>query len=132
MHQDSLFHEDIFDAVKTDVMAIGGAKKVGAMLWPEKSADKAGEHLSNCLNRLRAEKLDIEQVMFIARQAREVGSHATMTFFASDCGFSVPQPVDPADERAELQRQVVAAAADFKTLVARLERVSLPISKGVR
>lgn len=69
MQQDSLFHEDIYDALGTDIKHIGGAKKVGVMLWPEKSADKAGENLNNCLNRTRPEKLDPEQIMFIVREA---------------------------------------------------------------
>lgn len=53
MNQQPLFCEDIFEALRVDVMALGGAKKVGCLLWPELSADKAGEMLNNCLNRTR-------------------------------------------------------------------------------
>ena len=124
MQQDSLFHEDIYDALGTDIKHIGGFKKVGSMLWPDKPADKAGENLNNCLNRTRPEKLDPEQIMFVIREAKKVGGFATLFFMADDAGFSRPQPIEPEDERAALQRQAIDAIGQFKTLVTRLERVT--------
>ena len=66
--QQPLFHEDIFEAIRTDIMASGGMKAVGLTLFPEKGA-KAGDYLSTGLNPVRPEKLDIEQVMVIKRLA---------------------------------------------------------------
>ncbi|HEY1772467.1 MAG TPA: hypothetical protein VGH91_04665 [Gammaproteobacteria bacterium] len=123
MEQISLIHEDIYEAIRTDVMALGGTKKVGVMLWPEKSADKAGELLANCLNRTRSEKLDPEQVLFIVCEARRIGGYAIATFQNERANFKAPEPIEPEDERARLYRQVVGAAEIFKDAMARLERL---------
>jgi hypothetical protein len=124
--QQSLFYEDIFEALRTDVMALGGSKRVGAMLWPEKAADKAGELLNNCLNRDRAEKLDLEQTLFIKRAAKQVGSYATIFFECDDAGFTRPHPVEPEDETAKLQREFIEAAKRMEQMTARIERLQLP------
>lgn len=126
MGQQSLFYEDIFEALRTDVMALGGAKKVGAMLWPEKTADKAGELLNNCLNRDRAEKLDLEQTLLIKRAAKSVGSYATLFFECDDAGFTRPHPVEPEDEAAKLQREFIEAAKRMEQMTARIERLQYP------
>jgi len=121
--QTPLFHEDIYAAIQTAVMALGGSKKVGAALWPDKPADKAGELLNNCINRTRPEKLDPEQVLYIAREARKAGCHAIADFTAADTGYKYI-PIEPEDEKAELQRQVVSASQVLSDVISRLERLS--------
>ena len=121
--QTPLFHEDIFESIRTVVMALGGSKKVGSMLWPEKSPGQAGELLSNCLNQTRQEKLDPEQVLFLLVQGQRVGCHAIADFIGQQAGYRL-LPVEPEDERAELQKQVVAASRAFGSLVERLERLN--------
>lgn len=123
MTQQSLFFEDIYEALRTDIMALGGPKNVGHMLWPDKPADKAGELLNNCLNRTRNEKLDPEQVQFIKREARKRGSFATAYFCCDDAGFARPQPLEPEDEAAKLQRKFIAATAEMRELMVKLERL---------
>ncbi len=124
MDQLNLIHEDIYDAIRTAVQALGGAKKVGAMLWPDKMPDKAGEWLNSCLNQSRPEKLDPEQVLFIARAARQVGCHVVADYFASDCGYQFT-PIEPKDEVAELQRQYIEAAKTIHALTSRIEKINL-------
>lgn len=131
MGQQSLFYEDIFEALRTDVMALGGSKRVGAMLWPEKTVDKAAELLSNCLNRDRAEKLDLEQTLLIKRAAKEVGSYATLFFECDDAGFTRPHPIEPEDEAAKLQREFIEAAKGMERLAGRIERLQ-PALRGKR
>lgn len=109
MTQEPLFHEDIFEAIRTAVMSLGGMKKAGAMLWPDKPADKAGELMANCLNRTRPEKLDPEQVMLLARESRKLNCHAIAHYFNASTGYAEPIPVEPEDERARLQREYIAA-----------------------
>ncbi|MFK5950901.1 MAG: hypothetical protein QM500_19285, partial [Methylococcales bacterium] len=82
MEQLALYHEDIYEAIRTAIQALGGAKKVGSSLWPDKSPDKAGELLNNCLNVTRNEKLDPEQVLFISRESRKIGCHAIAEYYA--------------------------------------------------
>lgn len=47
MEQEKLFYDDIYDAIRSAVHHLKGAKHVGHMLWPEMSVDKAGERLLN-------------------------------------------------------------------------------------
>lgn len=124
--QQPLFHEDIYEAIRSDVMALGGFKRVGAVLWPELPPDKAGERLNACMDRGHREKLDIQQVMLIGRMAREVGSYATVFFLSEDCGFSRPTPVDPDDERGRLQKDFIRSVEIQRGLLERLERIGGP------
>lgn len=124
MTQQTLWHEDVYDALTTDIRALQGNKVVGSSLWPEKSPDKAGEHLANCLNRSRAEKLDAEQIVYIISKAREVSSFATMYFIADAANFTHPEPLEPEDQIAKLQREYIEAAKDMKRIAKGLERLS--------
>lgn len=124
MMQAALWHEDIYEALGTDIQALGGNKKVGAMLWPEKSPDKAGEHLANCLNRTRHEKLDPEQVLFVIRKARGVGSYAAIWYMAEFGNFTRPEPIEPEDRKAKLQREYIEAAKEMRRIAEDIERVS--------
>ena len=99
------FFEDINDALKEAVRALGGVKQVGALLWPEVAPDTAGNKLRDCLNDGRREKLSPEQFIFILRKAREAGYHSAMEYVATECGYSKPVAVDPKDELAELLRE---------------------------
>lgn len=123
MNQPQLFHEDVFDALRADVQALGGYKKVGASMRPELAAAKAGEWLADCLNRTRTHKLDVEQVQWIAREARKVGSYCYVTWSMRDAGFADPQPLEPEDERAALMRQFNATAGELKGLLQRIEQL---------
>lgn len=40
-------------------------------------------------------------------------------------GYSVPSPIEPRDEMAELQREYIAAAKTMQKLAERIERVNL-------
>ena len=104
-------------------MALGGTKAVGSRMRPELSPDHAGRWLSDCLNADRREKLDPDQVMWLLKEARQVGSHGLMTYMTREAGYTAPQPVDPLDEVAELQRQYIEAARAMAKMAERIERV---------
>lgn len=123
MQQEQLFHEDIYDAIKTAVMALGGAKKVGSELWPKLRVDKAGEKLNNCLNPLRPEKLDLEEYLHIRKKAREIGCHAIAEFVSQETGYK-SEPIEPEDEKAKLQRQFVQAQKQMQLIVNQMERLN--------
>lgn len=131
MDQEPLFIEDIYDAMRQTVQRLGGAKKVGIQFWPEKSADKAGEQLLNCLNRDRQEKLSIEQFLWLRREGRNVGCHIIAAFENQDGGYAPPQPVEPQDESAELMRQFIESVKSQERIAARLEMLSKPRFKAV-
>ncbi|MEI7443288.1 MAG: hypothetical protein WCK28_00220 [Burkholderiales bacterium] len=123
MQQPPLFVESINDALREVVRACGGPKVVGCRIWPEKSPDAAARTLADCLNDARAEKLSPDQVLLLARMGRERGCHAVVEFFASECGYAPPQPIEPEDERAALYREYVEATKVLAHLAARLDRI---------
>lgn len=132
MQQTALFHDDIYEAISTDVQALGGPKKVAVRLWPhKKDPGAAGEYLKCCLRADRAEKLDPEQVMLIKNWAKEVGSYATLTFESQDIGFEF-QIIEPEDEIVRLQRQFIAAQEGMGQILKRMEKLNLPTAvRGV-
>lgn len=121
--QYGLIHESINDALHEVVQATGGAKKVGAMLWPELPIDQAAGRVRDCLNHDRREKFSPEQVVLIGRMGREVGCHAVATYFARECGYADPTPIEPEDEIARLQREFVEATKALGAMAARIEAV---------
>ena len=112
------------------VKAMGGFKKVGVLMRPELSADKAGEWLADCLNPDRPQKLSLDQAMFVLRAAREIGCHAGMYFIARDCGYSEPGPVEPEDEAADLERKFIATAEMLAPMLTRIESLRAKARKG--
>lgn len=127
MQQGALWIDDIYEALRTDIMACGGYKVVGAMLWPEKDPHKAGDYLSTCINRTRNEKLDPEQVLFIIREARKHASRATISYSCDSTGYTQPAPIEPEDQATALQREFIEAKNSMEQLVKRMERLALPV-----
>jgi len=125
MSQQQLFHEDVWQALRDCVTALGGSKKVGLLLRPELDAQTAGRWLLDCLNPERKEKLGVEQVLLILRESRRINCHAGMTFICRDAGYGDPQPVEPEDERAALQLAFIEQSRAMQTLFARMERAGL-------
>lgn len=125
MSQQSLFHEDIWQALRDCVSALGGSKKVGLLLRPELDAQTAGRWLLDCLNPERKEKLCVEQVLLILRESRLIACHAGIAFINRDAGYSDPQPIEPEDERAALQRMFIEQSKAMQQLFVRMERAGL-------
>jgi hypothetical protein len=121
--QFSLFHEDIYEALRTCVQALGGAKRVGHELWPDMPPDKAGNRLNDALSRNKRDVLNPEQLLLILRKAREAGCHAGMYFIAEQCDYSRPSPVEPLDELADLQKQYIQAVKAQQAMLERMERL---------
>lgn len=123
MEQQALFYEDIFDALRTCVLALGGFKVVGSKLRPELDPHKAGEWLADCLNRARAQKPEMDHVMWILREAKAAGCHAGMYYIARDAGYAEPPPITPQDELSDLQRRFIEAAKTQDIVLKRIERL---------
>lgn len=128
MTQQPLFCEDIYEALRTIGQAYGGAKKMGALLWPDKPVDKAAELWSNCLNRTRAEKLDPEQVILVLKIGREIGCHAGMEFISKECNYRY-ETIEPEDEQARLIREFNAGAARLERLLADINKLNAEVKK---
>lgn len=123
MMQMPLIHEDFLSALTTCVQALGGAKKVGVLLRPEYEEDpeKASRWLLACLNTGRDEKLSFEQAFKVMREAKGIGCHVAMAHIAQEVGYSEPQPIEPQDEKARLQREYIAAVKSLTTITQKLE-----------
>ena len=120
MEQQTLYDATLEEAIKNAVAALGGSKHVGCILWPDKNPQKAQELLNQCLNPDRKEKLDLSQFMLIQNLAKKSGCHAIINFQADELGYSRPQPIEPKDELAELQKQFIQSTEDMQKMLSRI------------
>ena len=114
-----MFHEDVYDALRDVVRALGGTKRVGPMLWPAKNG--AGGRLRDCLNAGRQETLDCQEMLTLLKWGREIGCHSAMYYLADSTGYQRPDPVQPEDEASELMRRYIEAVKLQKQLAERFE-----------
>lgn len=119
-----LFPEDGFDALRHIVAYLGGAKKVGHRLWVHKAPDKAGEYLLACLNANRNEKLDINEILWLLREARKKGYHGAMQFICADAGYDKPVPMNPEERRAELRERFLVGIETLEEIKKDFERLA--------
>ena len=115
-----LVHDSLIDALREVVNALGGIKSVAPRMRPAKSHDAACTWLKDCLNPDRREELHSDDIIWLLREGRRAGAHGAMAFLSSECGYAAPQPVDPADEVAELQRQFIETAKAQQRMLDRL------------
>lgn len=117
------FFEDVNDALREAIRALGGYKKVGPKLFPDVLEDQAANRLRDCLNPDRRDTLTPSRVLMILRMAREAGFHGAMSFIAFDAGYEPPRPVVPEDQENELQRAFVDAVSTLETIQKQLQKV---------
>ncbi len=122
MNQQSLFHEDVYEALQTDVQACGGNKVVGSLLYAEMPPDKAGEKLARCLNQHHQQELKPDQVSLIIKQASKGNSFATIYFICQEANLSQPERIEPEDEKAKLQREFIQMGESMKKMLEQIQR----------
>lgn len=122
MQHEIPFYESPEDALRAAVQALGGSKKVGGLLWSDKGVDNASRHLMDCINANRAEKLDLTQVMFILRMAKEAGCHSPFAWFAGEIGYDV-SPITKAEEVDRLTTVVEQSTRTLAAALNTLERL---------
>ena len=105
--------------------SLGGSKKIGAAMRPELPVDQSAAWVRDCLNITRRERFTPAQVMWLLRAGRQAGVHSAMQFIAAEAGYCAPTPLEPDDERAELQREFIAAQDRMAKLVSRMERAGV-------
>lgn len=94
-------------------------KQVAQAVFPSLAAQSAYARLKSCLNPEKDEKLSADEHLFVANFC---GEYDYLYYSAGKCHHSLPQPIAPQDEQAELQRRVVSAVEDLKRLASRLEK----------
>lgn len=124
-------YEDEQDALRDLVSQLGGFKVVGHILRPDLAPDRAGGWLRDCLNPERAERLQPSQLFHLLRLGREKAIHAPASFILCNIGYEL-RAIEPEDEKAKLQRQVVEAATVLRQSIDRLERINAMPLASVR
>jgi hypothetical protein len=94
------------------------------MLKRELTIRDSSNWVTACLNPDRREHFTPEQVQLLIREARKVGCHAAINFMCADAGYSNPQPIDPEDEKAKLQREFIEATKQQTRNIERLEQLA--------
>ena len=130
--QSALFHERIEDALDEVIRNAGGRKAIAVDLWPDKPQRDAHNLIDHCLSPDRREKFSPSQLLYIAKRGKEVGCHAVMNYMASECGYAPPQPMEPEDELAALQRTFIESVKAQSRVAERIESLmtSKPILKS--
>lgn len=118
-----LFFDDVYDAMRATVLAIGGYKKIGHVMRPDLGdPEKAGRWLADCCNSDRRQDLSPQQLMLLRRMGSDAGVHILATFEMADAHYAAPIRVEPEDERAALQRQFIEQTKVLRALCTQLER----------
>lgn len=109
-----LFNEDIYDALKGVVAALGGAKAAAEMLWPNQpNKDRA---LLDCLNRNNSRNLDPAEIMALLKFGRAAGYHQSKHWIDEALGYEPSPPKSPEVARDRLADALERAAANFADL----------------
>lgn len=119
-----LFVEDLNEALRATIMALGGYKSVGVELRPEKSAIDAGKWLADCLNAEKRDRLTPDQLAYIRRRARQANVHILAAFEMQEAGYAPPVAVEPEDERAALIRQFNESVKALEVIQRRMAQVA--------
>lgn len=123
MHQEALFFDRLEDALAAVIDRCGGRKKFAGEMFPHKPLRDAHNLLDAMLNPERREKFSPAQVVYVSKRGREAGCHAVMQYLAREAGYTDPQPIDPEDQEAELQRTFVDAVSRLEGIQKQLQRV---------
>lgn len=134
MTQPALWYEDYAEALRDDVRALGGAKSVGVLLWPEKDADAARNKLNDCCNPERRDRLSTEQEHLLIKRAREVRNYSALLYYTCDeTGFDRPSAKNVQDETAQLQREFIDSVRRSEIVAKRLEALTRsPMQQAVQ
>lgn len=126
-----LFHDSFNEAIRDAVKALGGSKQVAPLLWPTKGVESASRYLDDCLNQDRNAKLGPEELLTIARLARQHGIHCIADFFCQESGYGKPTPIDPQDQVAAMQQEFIASVKILQQIEARVAR-AVGVSGGAK
>ncbi|MCC5809886.1 MAG: hypothetical protein JJU06_05885 [Ectothiorhodospiraceae bacterium] len=122
--QQALWHDTLEDALRDLVVALGGPKRVGSMIWPDKDLSAAARLLNHCLDPERPEKLELSQVVFLLVTGRERECHTAMHYLTAAAGYETPRPINVETENQKLQRQYIEATQQMAQLVKKMERIN--------
>lgn len=123
MEQESLFFESVEDVLDAVIRATGGHKQVANDLWPSLRMETAYARIKACLNPEKAEKFSPSELMWLLARGRAKGLHIAMHWLCGELGYAPPSPVEPADQEADINRQLDASLEKLEHLTSRLARI---------
>ncbi len=123
MQTEMPFFDHPEDALRACIESLGGAKKVGHDLFPDKTMENAREYLLACVNPSRAEKLSISQILFILREAKLNGFHTGFEYLAREAEYD-SRPISKQDEENKLACEIGKTTKILGNLLERAERLT--------
>lgn len=120
---DALMFEDELDAAREAVRYLGGAKRVGELLYPEKQPEAAARYLLDALNPARSERLSPGQLVLLMRKSREAGFDGLTAYMLNAAGYAPPVPLDPTTEATKVARELDRTMDRAEALVSQLQRL---------
>ena len=122
MQIDMPFFDSPEDALKAVIQQLGGIKRVGPLLFPDKSVDAAARYMLDCVNHDRPEKLAISQIMMLLRLAHAAGYHTAYAWLSGEIGYDI-KPITKAEEVDRLTSVVEQSTKTLTMALATLERL---------
>lgn len=122
MQIDMPFFDSPEDALKAIIQHLGGIKRVGPLLFPDKSVDAAARYLLDCVNHDRQEKLALTQIMMLLRLAHEAGYHTAYAWLSGEIGYDI-KPITRGEEVDRLTTVVEQSTKTLASALATLERL---------
>ena len=120
--QTPLWHDTIHDALRALVDALGGPKRVAMDLWPARDVGDGQRYLLKCLDADRAEKLGLDEFVWLMRAGREAGCHVLADYLGQACQYEL-RPIDPAAVEADIAAKVEATMSQAADLLRQWERL---------
>lgn len=114
-------HPTIYAAVLAVVTALG-IKRVVAELWPARDESDARRYLLHCLDPERAEKLGLDELVWIMRAGARAGVHDVAEYLGWACFYEF-RPVTPAEAEGELARALDQTMQRATDLLAQIRAV---------
>lgn len=105
------------------VQALGGPKKVGVRMRPEKTQKEAEHWIYNSLNKARRERMGPEHVLWLLREGKKSGHHEAMEYFCQASGYLPAQPEDADRELEDLRRQHAEASERVRQIEEKLAKL---------
>lgn len=122
MQSEMPFYDSPEDALKAVIQQLGGIKRVGPKLFPDKSVDAAARYLLDCVNSDRSEKLALSQIMMLLRLAHEAGYHTAYAWLSGEIGYDI-KPITKAEEQDRLTCVIEQSTKTLAQALATLERI---------
>lgn len=124
--------ESINDALRQVINHAGGAKAVGARMYPALPIHQAQQRINDSLNTEHRQHFNKLELIYLLRLGRDIGCHDAMYYLAAAVSYSEPSPIDTPDELQALQRQFIDAAAQLKQMSQRIEALTRTTLQAVR